>query len=72
MEFDELSQRIIGCAIEVHRISTSRNCKTALNVSSYEMLRALRVLRGGNYFITEPRGRMTLPKVSLSTWANPA
>src|SRR6266487_1830120 len=32
-------------------------------------LRALRVLRGGNYFSTGPSGRTTLPKTSVSTCA---
>ena len=41
MEFDELSRRMIGCAIEVHRAlgpglleSTYRQCRTASNFSS--------------------------------------
>ena len=51
MEFDELSRRVIGCAIEVHRElgpglleSTYRQCLGC--ELSHVILRALRVLRG--------------------------
>ncbi len=44
MEFDELSHRVIGCAIEVHRVLGPGLLE--LNDLFSEILRDLRALRG--------------------------
>jgi len=46
MEFDDLFNRVIGCAVEVHRFKNARliDC---IKRFVFGFLRALRVLRGG-------------------------
>ena len=47
MEFDDLSSRVIGCAIDVHRMNNSRP-KDGIKRVVLCFLRAPRVLRGEN------------------------